>query len=120
MLYLHHGMGYGFTGGYHEYFNELVDLDSLIYLMLANDLIHELNPDAITIAEDVSGYPSLCRSIKDGGIGFDYRMAMAIPDKYIKLLKEYKDDDWDMGDLTHTLTNRRHLEKCICYTECHD
>lgn len=120
MLYLHHGMGYGFTGGYHEYFNELVDLDSLIYLMLANDLIHELNPDAITIAEDVSGYPSLCRSIKDGGIGFDYRMAMAIPDKYIKLLKEYKDDDWDMGDITHTLTNRRHLEKCICYAECHD
>lgn len=120
MLYLHHGMGYGFTGGYHEYFNELADMDSLIYLMLANDLIHELNPDAITIAEDVSGYPSLCRSIKDGGIGFDYRMAMAIPDKYIKLLKEYKDDDWDMGDITHTLTNRRHLEKCICYTECHD
>ncbi|CAD8081375.1 unnamed protein product [Paramecium primaurelia] len=120
MLYVHHGNGYGFTGGYHEYFNELADIDSLVYLMLANDLIHEIHPNSITIAEDVSGYPTLCRNIKEGGIGFDYRMAMAVPDKWIKLLKEYKDDDWDMGDITHTLTNRRHLEKCICYAESHD
>lgn len=88
--------------------------------MLANDLIHDIYPDAITIAEDVSGYPSLCRTIKDGGVGFDYRMAMAVPDKWIKLLKEAKDEDWDMDDVSHTLTNRRHLEKCICYAECHD
>lgn len=88
--------------------------------MLANDLIHELNPNAITIAEDVSGYPSLCRTIKDGGIGFDYRMAMAIPDKWIKLLKEIKDDDWNMEDITNTLTNRRYLENCITYVESHD
>ncbi|CAD8120775.1 unnamed protein product [Paramecium sonneborni] len=120
MLYIHHGDGHGFNGGLHQYFNELVDIDSLVYLMLANDLIHELNPNAITIAEDVSGYPSLCRTIKDGGIGFDYRMAMAIPDKWIKLLKEIKDDDWNMEDITNTLTNRRYLENCITYVESHD
>lgn len=120
MLYLHHGSGTGFSGGYHEYFSEATDIESLVYLMLANDLIHDINPDAITIAEDVSGYPSLCRTIKDGGVGFDYRMAMAVPDKWIKLLKEVKDDDWDMEDISHTLTNRRHLEKCIVYAESHD
>lgn len=80
MLYKHHGIGRGFTGNYEEYFNEDIELPSLAYLTLANKLIHMINPKAITIAEDVSGYPSLCRSIEDGGIGFDYRMSMAVAD----------------------------------------
>lgn len=74
MLYSHHGLGKGFTGGYHEYFNENVEIESLVYLMLANKLIHSIYKDAISIAEDVSGYPTLCRSILEGGIGFDYRL----------------------------------------------
>ena len=55
-----------------------------------------------------------------GGTGFDYRLAMAIPDVWIKLLKEQKDEDWNMSFLVHTLTNRRWMEKCIAYAESHD
>ncbi|KAL4439336.1 hypothetical protein ABPG74_016999 [Tetrahymena malaccensis] len=120
MLYKHHGMGVGFTGGYHEYFNHDAEIETLVYLMLANELVHEIYPDAITIAEDVSGYPTLCRKVKEGGVGFDYRLQMAVPDKWIKLLKEKRDDDWDIEDLVWTLTNRRSDEKCIVYAESHD
>lgn len=74
MLYVHHGIGVGFTGNYDEYFKEQVDVESVVYLMLANKLIHEYNPNSITIAEDVSGYPTLCRKIEHGGVGFDYRL----------------------------------------------
>lgn len=69
---------------------------------------------------DVSGMPGTCRPVDEGGVGFDYRLAMAIPDMWIKLLKEKKDDDWNMGKIVHTLTNRRHLEKAITYCESHD
>lgn len=86
MLYNHHGIGYEF-GGYHDYFGMQTDLDGIIYLMLANTLIHNIKPNALTIAEDVSGFPTLCRSIKDGGIGFDYRLGMFLPDMWIKLMK---------------------------------
>jgi len=120
MLYLHHGLGQSFSGGYHEYFSHNADMESLVYLMLANDMLHSLYPDVITIAEDVSGMPTLCRPISEGGVGFDYRLAMAIPDKWIKYLKELKDDQWQMGDITHTLTNRRWNEKTISYCESHD
>eukprot|EP01017_Pseudomicrothorax_dubius_P043586 TRINITY_DN7285_c0_g2_i2.p1 TRINITY_DN7285_c0_g2~~TRINITY_DN7285_c0_g2_i2.p1 ORF type:complete len:726 (-),score=176.72 TRINITY_DN7285_c0_g2_i2:113-2290(-) len=120
MLYVHHGMGFGFSGGYHEYFNHLTDLDSLVYLALANYVIKKVHPDAITIAEDVSGMPGLGRPLKDGGVGFDYRLAMAIPDKWIKLLKENSDDEWNMGNIVHTLTNRRWDERCVSYAESHD
>lgn len=75
------GIGYGFTGDYKEYFNENAEMDAIVYLMLANEVIKKNHPHAITIAEDVSGYPTLCRSIEDGGVGFDYRLAMAVPDK---------------------------------------
>ena len=95
-------------------------MDSVAYLMLANQLIHTLNPYSITIAEDVSGMPTLCRSVKDGGIGFDYRLSMFIPDLWIKLLKEVPDEKWNMGHLTHSLTNRRWKEKCVAYVESHD
>jgi 1,4-alpha-glucan branching enzyme len=75
------GIGVGFSGDYKEYFDMSTDMEALVYLMLANELIHSIYPDAITIAEDVSGYPSLCRPVKQGGIGFDYRLSMAVPDK---------------------------------------
>ncbi|KAF2196705.1 alpha-glucan branching enzyme [Delitschia confertaspora ATCC 74209] len=120
MLYTHHGIGTGFSGGYHEYFGPSVDEEGVVYLMLANEMLHSLYPDVISIAEDVSGMPGLCVSLSLGGIGFDYRLAMAVPDLYIKWLKEKQDIDWDMGNLVFTLTNRRHGEKTIAYAESHD
>jgi len=120
MLYVHHGIGTGFSGGYHEYFGPAVDNDSLMYLMLANELLHTTYPECITIAEDVSGMPALCLPLPLGGVGFDYRLSMAIPDMYIKLLKEKSDDEWNMGNLAFTLSNRRHGEKTIAYAESHD
>lgn len=110
----------GFSGGYHEYFGSNVDKDGVVYLMLANEMLHNLYPNCITIAEDVSGMPALCIALSLGGIGFDYRLAMAIPDLYIKWLKEKQDSEWDMGGLSFTLTNRRHGEKTIAYAESHD
>lgn len=91
MIYKHHGIGYGFTGNYSEYFNENLDKDSVVYLMLANTLMKQINPKSISVAEDVSGIPGLCRGISEGGFGFDYRLAMAVPDMWIKLLKEQPD-----------------------------
>ena len=86
----------------------------------ANDAMHQLFPQCITIAEDVSGMPLLGVPVSKGGLGFDYRLSMAIPDMWIKLLKDSTDDKWDFGDICFTLTNRRHLEKSICYAESHD
>lgn len=83
-------------------------------------MVHTIYPNAITIAEDVSGMPLLCIPTSLGGVGFDYRLSMAIPDMWIKLLKEKKDDDWDMANIVHTLTNRRWGEKSIAYAESHD
>ncbi|RMZ91720.1 hypothetical protein DV736_g1042, partial [Chaetothyriales sp. CBS 134916] len=120
MLYSHHGIGTGFSGGYHEYFGPSVDEDGVVYLMLANEMLHTLYPNCITIAEDVSGMPGLCVKVSLGGLGFDYRLAMAVPDMFIKLLKEKKDDEWDIGNIAFTLTNRRHGEKTIAYAESHD
>jgi len=121
MLYNSHGIGKGFSGGYHEYFGPDADMEAHVYLMLANDLIHKLLPNsAVTIAEDVSGMPTLCRPVHEGGFGFNYRLAMAVPDMWIKLLKETPDDCWDMGHIVHTLTNRRWKEPCIAYAESHD
>ncbi|CAM1509309.1 Fc.00g030480.m01.CDS01 [Cosmosporella sp. VM-42] len=120
MLYLHHGIGSGFSGGYHEYFGGDVDEEAVVYLMLANEMLHKLYPECITIAEDVSGMPALCLPLSLGGVGFDYRLAMAIPDMWIKILKELKDEQWDLANICHTLTNRRHGEKTIAYAESHD
>ena len=110
----------GFSGGYHEYFGPSVDEEGITYLTLANQMLHELYPDCITVAEDVSGMPALCIPHALGGTGFDYRLAMAIPDMWIKLLKESTDDEWDMANIAFTLTNRRHGEKTIAYAESHD
>ncbi len=120
MMYHHHGIGTGFSGHYQEYFGLQVDVEAIAYLMLANQLIHSLVQSAITVAEDVSGMPTLCRTVEDGGIGFDYRLSMFLPDLWIKMLKEVPDEDWKMGHLTHSLTNRRWKEKCVAYCESHD
>ncbi|CAA0837880.1 1-4-alpha-glucan-branching enzyme 2-2-chloroplastic/amyloplastic [Striga hermonthica] len=119
MMYAHHGLQVGFTGNYNEYFGFATDVDAMVYLMLVNDLIHGLFPEAITIGEDVSGMPTFCIPLPDGGVGFDYRLHMAIADKWIEILKR-RDEDWRMGDIIHTLTNRRWLEKCVSYAESHD
>eukprot|EP01026_Neomeris_dumetosa_P075613 TRINITY_DN80114_c0_g1_i6.p1 TRINITY_DN80114_c0_g1~~TRINITY_DN80114_c0_g1_i6.p1 ORF type:complete len:484 (-),score=74.47 TRINITY_DN80114_c0_g1_i6:81-1355(-) len=120
MLYHHHGMNRGFSGNYWEYFNPETNVDACVYLMLANLLIHQICPQAITIAEDVSGMPALGRSVEEGGLGFDYRLGMAIPDKWIELLKDVRDEDWSMMDIVTTLCNRRYTEATIGYAESHD
>jgi 1,4-alpha-glucan branching enzyme len=119
MLYHHHGLSHAFTS-YENYFDDSVDREAITYLTLANDLIHTLRPDAITIAEDVSGMPGLAAPIDDGGCGFDYRLAMGVPDCWFKLINDTRDEDWSMEYLWHELTNRRSDEQSIGYVESHD
>ena len=119
MLYNDHGLGQNFTG-YSDYFNANVELDAIAYLMLANEVVHAVNPNAISIAEDMSGMPGLARPLDEGGLGFDYRLAMGIPDYWIRLLKEQKDEDWHIGEIYGMLRNRRAGEKHIAYVESHD
>lgn len=120
MLYTHHGTGTGFSGSYGEYFGDHVDTSAMNYLILANSLIHKLDSKYLTIAEDVSGMPGLCFPVSDGGLGFNYRLGMAIPDMWIKMLKEQRDEDWDMGHIAYILSNRRYKELTIAYPESHD
>ncbi len=118
MMYLHHGLGKTFTG-YDDYFGGDVDEDALTYLALANRVIHEVHPDALTVAEDVSGMPGLAAPASGGGIGFDCRMAMGVTDMWFKLF-DLPDQDWNMFYLFHELTNRRRDERSISYVESHD
>ena len=122
MMYKHHGLQVAFTGNYDEYFGMATDVDAMVYLMLANDMLHTLYEGKMTtIAEDVSGMPTLCRPVQEGGVGFDYRLQMAIADKWIEVLSEWgADENWDMGNLVFTMENRRYGEKCISYAESHD
>jgi 1,4-alpha-glucan branching enzyme len=117
MLYTHHGLGTAF-GSYDDYFKD-VDADALAYLALANKLVHTVNPKAVTIAEDVSGMPLLTASAEQGGCGFDYRLAMGIPDYWFEVL-ETRDEDWGMGELCHRLTDHRPEESVVNYAESHD
>ena len=119
MIYYNHGLGEAFCN-YGDYYNGGEDDNAIAYLTLANKLIHEVNPSAITIAEEVSGMPGLAAPITDGGYGFDYRMAMNIPDYWIKTIKERKDEDWLPSSLFWEVTNRRKDEKTISYVESHD
>ncbi|MDR0810976.1 MAG: alpha amylase C-terminal domain-containing protein [Paludibacter sp.] len=119
MLYRNHGLGYNFTN-YSDYYNLNQDGDAICYLTLANKLIHEINHNAISIAEEVSGIPALALRVEYGGLGFDYRMAMGIPDFWIKYIKEVKDEDWKVGHIFWELTNRRDEEQTVSYTESHD
>lgn len=118
MLYFHHG--FITFGSYDDYFKGGVDWDCETYMQLANQLIKEINPEAVSIAEDVSGMPGLSRSLSDGGYGFDYRLAMGLPDFWIKILKEKSDEEWDIFELWQVLTNRRYNERTIAYAESHD
>ncbi|NMA74745.1 MAG: 1,4-alpha-glucan-branching enzyme [Bacteroidales bacterium] len=119
MLYYSHGLGEAFTS-YEDYYNGHQDDNAIVYLTLANQLIHEVNPSAITIAEEVSGMPGLALPFEDGGYGFDFRLAMNIPDYWIKLLKEKIDEDWKPSSMFWEVTNRRADEKTISYAESHD
>ena len=119
MLYYSHGLGEAFMN-YGDYFNGHQDDNAICYLTLANKLIHEIKPHAITIAEDVSGMPGLAAKFEDGGYGFDYRLAMNVPDYWIKTIKEKKDEDWKPSSIFWEMTNRRADEKTISYAESHD
>lgn len=119
MLYLDHGLERVFAR-YDDYYGVNVDEDALLYLQAANDLVHAVRPDAVTIAEDVSGMPGLARPTSEGGVGFDYRLAMGVPDFWIKTLKERRDETWSPGEIWFTLGNRRTDERHIGYVESHD
>lgn len=118
MIYYHHGIFASFPS-YDCYFNGSVDLDALVYLTLANELAHQA-AETLTIAEEVSGLPGLATSYQDGGIGFDYRLAMGVPDYWIKIIKEKKDEQWDVEEIFWRLVDRRADEKSIGYAESHD
>jgi 1,4-alpha-glucan branching enzyme len=119
MLYLDHGIGRDFTE-YGLYYDGNQDENAITYLGLANRLIHDVNPHAITIAEDVSGMPGMAFPTEEGGLGFDFRMSMGVPDYWIKLTKDRKDEEWHVGDLFYELTNKRVEEHTISYVESHD
>ncbi len=119
MIYYDHGLGKNFTS-YGEYFDGGQDVDALVYLYLANKMIHEFKPGTLTIAEEMSGMPGLASPTDKKGYGFDYRLSMGVPDFWIKLVKETLDENWDMGTLMHELTQHRPEEKIISYCESHD
>src|SRR5574344_1091014 len=119
MIYWDHGLGKDF-GNYSYYFDRGVDENAVSYLALANIMIHQINPDAITIAEDVSGMAGLAAPFGVGGVGFDFRMAMGIAAHWLKWIKELSDEQWSMGGIWWELTNKRAEEHTISYAECHD
>jgi 1,4-alpha-glucan branching enzyme len=119
MLYLHHGLGVDFMD-YSQYYDATIDEDAWVYCNLANRVIHEVRPDAITIAEDVSGMPGVAAPTTDFGAGFDYRMAMGVPECWFRLVRDVRDEDWSIGYLWHELTNRRADEQTVNYVESHD
>ena len=119
MLYTHHGLSKDFTE-YAMYFDGSEDYDATTYLMMANKMIHQVKPDAITIAEEMSGMPGLATPIAEGGIGFDYRLAMGTPDYWIKLIRNVPDEQWEVGNIYYELTRKRDDEKTVGYVESHD
>ena len=119
MCYEDHALGSAFTD-YSMYFNMNTNIDALNYLMLANSLIHDIDPHAVTIAEEMSGMPGMCLPLEKAGIGFDYRLAMGVPDMWIKLIKESRFEDWNMFHIWGELTGCRPQEKNISYCESHD
>jgi 1,4-alpha-glucan branching enzyme len=118
MLYFDHG--YRESWDLEGYFFRDVEWDAITYLQLANKLIHSINPNAITIAEEVSGMPGICQPVHEGGFGFDYRLGMAIPDYWFRLLKEKQDEEWDIHEMWHVMNNRLPGIKTVAYCESHD
>ena len=119
MLYYNHGLEVNFTS-YGDYFKGEEDIDAITYLTLANHLIHLIKPSAITVAEEMSGYPGIAGKIEDGGVGFDLRLSMGIPDFWIKMIKEKSDEEWNVGQIFHELSQHRVEERTISYVESHD
>ncbi|NLN74144.1 MAG: 1,4-alpha-glucan-branching enzyme [Bacteroidales bacterium] len=119
MIFKDHGLGRNFLN-YDDYFGDNIDTEALAYLQLMNKLVKQINPNVITIAEEMSGFPGLCVSAENGGIGFDYRMAMGIPDYWIDTIKNHSDQNWHVGDMFHRLTDKRDDEKVVSYAESHD
>ncbi|MGV8827316.1 MAG: alpha-amylase family glycosyl hydrolase [Breznakibacter sp.] len=119
MLYLDHGLGKNFVT-YSDYFTGAEDEEALLYLTLANRLIYDINPNAISIAEEMSGFPGIAGPIDDGGVGFNYRLSMGVPDYWIKLIKEVPDEQWPVGQIYHELIQHRPEEQTISYAESHD
>lgn len=119
MIYLDHGLERSFLT-YEDYYDGCIDRDALTYLTLANELVHAVKPSATTIAEEVSGLPGLCESLAIGGYGFDYRLAMNVPDYWIKLIKEQPDEAWNPENMWYELRNHRPTERTISYAESHD
>ncbi|MBS7346352.1 MAG: alpha amylase C-terminal domain-containing protein [Candidatus Sacchiramonaceae bacterium] len=119
MLYHNHGLGMTFDN-YKKYFSLNTDTEAVTYLQLATETAKEVKPDCILISEDMSGMPGMALSVKDGGIGFNYRLGMGIPDFWIKLLKKNSELDWNLGEIWHELIQRRTGEKVIGYAESHD
>jgi 1,4-alpha-glucan branching enzyme len=117
---LYHSHGNRSFNSYDDYFGPDADEDAILYLKLATQLISEIKPSAIVVAEDMSGQPGLCRPNSEGGIGFTHRLAMGIPDHWIKLLKDQRDEDWNLHEIWTVLNNRRIHEKTISYAESHD
>ena len=119
MLYFDHGLERAFTT-YEDYFDAGVDHEATTYFKLANKLIKQIKPKSISIAEDMSGMPGLAVPVENGGLGFDFRMAMGVPDFWIKTIKEKSDNDWNVGDIFYQLTSKRLDEKVVSYAESHD
>lgn len=119
MLYHHHGLGTAFDH-YGKYFSMDTDLEAVTYLQLASELIHEIRPDAVAVAEDMSGMPGMCIPVQEGGIGFDYRLSMGVPDFWIRTLKTLPDEQWSVQRMWDEMTGRRPMEKNIGYCESHD
>ncbi len=119
MLYHDHGLGTAFDND-NKYFSLNTHVEAITYLQLANELIREVNPEAVTIAEDMSGMPGMCLPIADGGIGFDYRLAMGLPDMWIRTVKEKSDEQWDVGQMWGEMCLRRPGEGTVAYVESHD
>ena len=119
MIYLDHGLGSAFTD-YRQYFSMNTDVQAVAYLQLAAELTHEFKRGALCVAEEMSGMPGMCLPVKDGGIGFDYRLSMGLPDFFIKTIKEKQDGQWNIGRLYYELISRRPGEKNIAYCESHD
>jgi 1,4-alpha-glucan branching enzyme len=119
MLYYDHGLSRDFTS-YEMYFDGQQDEDAIVYLTLVNKIIKEVHPQSLTVAEEMSGMPGLGAGIKNGGMGFDYRMAMGTPDYWIKILKEKSDENWNVSQIYYELVRRRTDEKTISYAESHD
>ncbi|KAH7428429.1 hypothetical protein KP509_09G001300 [Ceratopteris richardii] len=118
MLYTHNGFEKR-TGGYDYFCNQYVDQDAQNYLILANEMLHTLNPNIITIAEDTTFYPGLCQPINKGGLGFDYAVSTQPAEMWAWLIRYGSDQHWIISQIVDTLTRQKSFGKMIAFTESH-